>query len=478
MSRKKLFIENIFAYGFINTLNKIIPFLLLPVITRILPDASAYGIFSMYTLVIGFGTPFAILGLYDAMFREYFEKDDLQYKYDVTTTAQRIILLSSLVISIILVLLNRIISNLLFGETTFGNIIIFAGIGIFLGANKSPIQAPTRMENQRKVFVVSGLLDSIVTYGLSLILIYLGLSYYGLIYSNVITSLVMVVFFWMRNRDYFLKGRFNKKIAKELFIIGLPLLPTFLIYWVYSSIDKIMITNILGTLELGIYSIGAKLAQISQLVYAAFSGGYAYFKYSTMKDTDQVSMNSRLFEYLGVISFSVFVLIFPFFKLLFQLLFEGSYQQGYIVMPYLFLSPLLLMLFQVVGSQFILVKKSYLTSISLAIGALINTILNFVLINAIGIEGAAIATLIGFIISLLMVSIIARRNNLLIIRKQFILLSILTIGYIVISRIIFNNNMPMNILLSVLALCFISYLYVSELKQSIHQCKVLLKKYF
>ena len=92
MSRKKLFIENIFAYGFINVLNKIVPFLLLPVITRMLLDVSDYGVFNMYSLVIGFGTPFAILGLYDVMFREYFEKDDQQYKHDVTTTAQRIIL--------------------------------------------------------------------------------------------------------------------------------------------------------------------------------------------------------------------------------------------------------------------------------------------------------------------------------------------------------------------------------------------------
>lgn len=45
MSRKKLFIENIFAYGFINIINMIVPFLLLPVITRMLPNTSDYGIY-------------------------------------------------------------------------------------------------------------------------------------------------------------------------------------------------------------------------------------------------------------------------------------------------------------------------------------------------------------------------------------------------------------------------------------------------
>ena len=92
MSRTKLFLENFFAYGFINVLNKIIPLLLLPVITRMLSDPSDFGIYDMYNLIIGFGSPLAMLGMYDAMFREFFEKDDQQYRYNVTSTANRIVL--------------------------------------------------------------------------------------------------------------------------------------------------------------------------------------------------------------------------------------------------------------------------------------------------------------------------------------------------------------------------------------------------
>ena len=80
MSRAKLFLENFFVYGFINILSKIVPLILLPVVTRLLPDTSAFGIFDMYNVIVGFATPLAILGLYDAMFREFFEKDDQQYK--------------------------------------------------------------------------------------------------------------------------------------------------------------------------------------------------------------------------------------------------------------------------------------------------------------------------------------------------------------------------------------------------------------
>lgn len=69
LSRTKLFLENFFAYGFITVLNKIIPILLLQVITRMITDPSDFGVYNMYNLIIGFGTPLAMLGMYDAMFR-------------------------------------------------------------------------------------------------------------------------------------------------------------------------------------------------------------------------------------------------------------------------------------------------------------------------------------------------------------------------------------------------------------------------
>lgn len=439
MSRAKLFIENFFAYGFINVLNKIIPLLLLPVITRLLPNSEAFGIFDMFTLIINFGAPLAVMGLYDAMFREYFEKDDQQYKYDVTTTTQRIILFNSIIISIILILFSSFFSNLFFGVSEHSNVIMFASVALLFSANRQPIQAPTRMENKRKVFVVSGLLESGGYYLLSILLINFGFSYYGLIYARIITIIILILFFWIQNKQFFLKGKFDKKIAKELFKIGLPLVPTFLIYWVYNSMDRIMITNFLGTSELGIYAIGAGIAHISHLVYTAFAGGWQYFAFSTMKDEDQVDLISRVFEYLGIISFAFFLLILPFNQLIFNLLFEGDYTKGSIVFPYLFLSPLLLMLFQTAGNQFLVIKKSYLSTLSLSIGAGLNVLLNYFLIPRIGIVGASMATLIGYVTSVIIVVLITQKMKLFKIKFRFIASSVLVFLNVIIMQLKLYN---------------------------------------
>jgi len=328
------------------------------------------------------------------------------------------------------------------------------------------------MLNKRKIFVISGLVQSGGYYLIAILLIHLGLSYYGLIYANIITSALLIIFFWIQNKRFFLEGKFNKNIAKELFKIGLPLVPVFLIYWIYNSMDRIMITNFLGTSELGIYAIGARLAHVSQLIYMAFAGGWQYFAFSTMRDSDQVDLTSKVFEYLGIISFLFFLLILPFNNLIFNLLFEGDYTKGSLVFPYLFLSPLLLMLFQVAGNQFLVVKKSYLSTLSLSIGAGINVVLNYFLIPKIGIVGASLATLIGYVVSVIMVAIITQKMNLFKIKTRFLIPSIL----VVIDFIIMEFNLMNLYLTNFLFIIGILLIYHEDVRLLFNKLKGTLKK--
>jgi O-antigen/teichoic acid export membrane protein len=471
LSRAKLFIENFFAYGFIQILNKIIPFLLLPVITRLLPNSSDFGVFDMFNTIVGFGSPLIILGISDAMFREYFEKEDEQYKKNVTATALRIVAVSSIVVMSILIVFNKTFSNVFFSSILYGNIIIYAAVEMFIATNKTIIQAPTRMQNKRKIYIISGLISSAGGYLLSIALIYAGYSYLGLIYSNIVTTAILLGFFWILNHKFFIKGKFDKKIAKELFKIGLPLVPTFLIYWVYKSMDKIMIINMLGTAELGIYSIGSRVSQISQFIYMAFTGGWSYFVFSTMKDKDQVQLNSKVFEYLGAISLVSFIVIYPFFKAIFDLLFTGDYTMGYVVVPYLYMAPLLLMLFQVAGSQFLVIKKSYLSTICLSLGAAINVVLNFFLIYRIGVEGAAIATLISYIITITVVCIVTSRMKLLHISKRFKLISLISVVYLVVARVFMFGNFKYQLIMTTVGVLIFVILYSEEINMILEKLK-------
>jgi len=86
---------------------------------------------------------------------------------------------------------------------------------------------------------------------------------------------------------------------------------------------------------------------------------------------------------------------------------------------------LLLMLYQINGTQFQIVKKTYFSPIILTVGALLNIILNFVLIQVIGIKGAAFATLIGYICTLSLSIFITSKFHLIDIDRKTIFLYIL-----------------------------------------------------
>jgi Membrane protein involved in the export of O-antigen and teichoic acid len=476
LSRAKLLLKNFATYGLVQALNKVIPLLLLPVITRLLPDTSDYAVFDMFSLILAFGTSLAVMGMYDAMFREYFEKEDQLFRYNVTTSAQRIVLISSLTLSLLLLVLNRSFSYLFFGTDGYGDIVAYASIAFFLSANVSIIQAPTRIQNKGKLFIVSGLLSSACMYVLSVVLLFLGYSYYGLIYSNIVASLVLLLFFWFLNKKYFTKGKINKKVTKELFKIGLPLLPTFIIYWVYNSMDRIMITNMLGVSDLGIYAIGSRVAQISMFIYMAFAGGWQYFAFSTMKDKDQVQLNSRVFEVLGLISIFSLILVYPFSHLIFSLLFTGEYIQGYIVFPYLYLSPLLLMLYQVVANQFLVVKKSYLSTLCLVSGAVINILLNLYLIKVLGVEGAAISTLVGYIVTLIITCVLTIKMNLFVVSMRFSMICMLTAAYLVVIRLYLFEERLFQSISSVLLLTIFVVLYKKETAMLLKKVNAMLLK--
>ena len=80
--------------------------------------------------------------------------------------------------------------------------------------------------------------------------------------AAVISGVTMEVAFGIMNREWFDPRQFDFTLLKELLAIAIPLLPNFLIYWVFNSCDKVMVTNMIGIGAAGIYSVGSKLGHI------------------------------------------------------------------------------------------------------------------------------------------------------------------------------------------------------------------------
>ena len=472
MSKKlKLFLESFLVFGLGGVINKIIPLIMVPIITRLLPDTSVYGLSDLCSTIISFGGAFAMLGMYDALFRLFFEKEDLDYRKSICSTTFVILLCSSIFIFVVLVLGRNILSIYAFKDSQYTYLVLIAAVGTLFHPAHSIFSTPTRMQNKKKTYLAINISGSIIAYVISIIIILLGYYTIALPLGSVISCIIIAAVYYFINSKWFSFRCFKKNLVKPLLKIGLPLVPTFLIYWVFDSCDKLMISNMMDVAQEGIYAVGAKLGHCSQIIFIAFTGGWQYFAFSTMKDKNQVETNSKIFEYLFAITALVSVYVFAIAKPLFHLLFEGNYIKGYIVAPYLFMAPLVQMLFNVSSNQYIIEKKSWPISLILFVGALFNVIINYILIPVLGIEGAAIASLIGYSISTILCMVLLVNKKKMILSFKTITVFCTFIFYVFLWRfVIFDKTVP-QLVLSIAFSILIAFLYRSDVQKIIHSMR-------
>lgn len=457
--RAKLFIENFLVYGLGGMISRFIPMLMLPIITRLYPSTTYIGLNDLSTTFISLMSALAVCGMYDAMFRLFFDDDSLNWQKGICSTALWFVMLTSVFLAAICMIFRKPIAAWYFEGEEYERLVVLTVIGFLISTTNQIISAPTRIQNKRKVFLVTNTISPLISYSVCIPMILKGWYIIAMPIAVIISAVTLELSFGIMNRKYFAIKSFDKQKLKQLIKIGLPLMPNFLVYWVYNSADRVMITKILGTDQTGIYSVASKIGHISNLIYTAFAGGWLFFAYSTMNDDDQIQLKSDIFEYMGVVSFSATAALMTVSKLGFTVLFPSEYIDGYLIAPYLFLAPLLLMLYQILANQFTIVKKTYMNLLSLSVGAALNVVLNLILIKTIGSEGASIATVIGYVASILMCLFWLRRMKLIVINKKVYLNVGVFVSFFVIWRLCFSKNYVLSLIsgIAVIAVYFIIY---------------------
>lgn len=469
MSKAKLFIENFLVYGLGGIISKIIPLIMVPIVTRLMPSTEYFGLNDLSETVTSFASALAIIGMYDAMFRMFFEKEDENYRKTVCSTTLTFTLATSAFVFVVMLLLRNMIANFFFGNPKYAYLVYVTAIATLVGATNGIISAPTRMQNKRKIFLVTNTVSPILSYAVSIPLLLKGYYVIALPLAGVVSGITMESAFWILNKKWFSVRKFDVRLLKQLLKIAVPLFPNFLIYWIFNSSDRVMIANLLDVGQAGVYSVGSKLGHASQLIYTAFAGGWQYFAFSTMKEDNQVKSNSLIFEYLGIISFVCTMFVCLVSRPLYSVLFPVEYLQGYIISPYLFLAPLLQMLFQVAANQFLVVKKTWPNMFILSCGSVLNVLLNLVLIPRIGIEGAAIATLAGYFISDLVCVIVLCKMKLMVVSVRFVLAVLLTSGFMCLWRMLFSEKIVISFGIALLACVVFVMLYLKDISNLLNQ---------
>ena len=233
--------------------------------------------------------------------------------------------------------------------------------------------------------------------------------YYGLLVDAIIVFLLINYFYTSKNNKIFNKFQFNK--IKSLILKSLPVLISSLSIILYMRIDQIMINLIIGEYQLGIYSVSVRYVEIFHFIPKIIMISLLPLLLISKKYVnDLLKINSIIFK------FSIFftALIFLSSDFIIPFLFGNEYSQSISTTKILSFS-LLFVFFGVVNEHWYISKnlqKYY--AINVLLGAILNIIFNYILINKIGIQGAAYSTILTYFFIIFLFDFINKKTRFLI----------------------------------------------------------------
>jgi len=410
MNNRKLF-KNISFFTLFNVVNSAIPFLLLPILTTYLsPDD--YAIIDIFFNVSLIATPIVGLSVVQSISRYYFEDVDLP-KF-ITTVF--LVLVSS---GLFFMLISAVITFLAQGFIESYNfppfIIIVAVCYVIFSQVSEILLILWRVSYKTLQFGVFRVSKTILDLGLSVILIVcFEMGWEGrLIPQFLVAFLFCIIAFFLLYRNGFLSIlRMDKVYKKEALSFSLPLVFHTLGGNLIGFSDRFFILFMLGLSEVGIYSVGYQIGMVIALLQNSFNQAWVPFFFGKLKEdnyAEKVRIVKISYAYFLLILFLVlvFYILTPF---IYKYFIGNAFTTGSAVVLWILLGYAFNGMYKMVANYLFYLKKTNLIAYMTLGSAILNLILNYLLIHKNGILGAAQATTITFFVLFLGVFILSYKN--------------------------------------------------------------------
>jgi O-antigen/teichoic acid export membrane protein len=382
------FISDTLIYSILNITNKFIPFLLLPIIIRMLSTAD-YGQYSFFITIETMLIPIVTLNVNAALSRHFYSDDIILSEY-LSTLVYSIFGFSIIALLLLAALPDSVILKIGITRININFSIIAAAIAGII----SIVLNLFRLQRRPWLYGLFSVIQSLFLFFSIYIFCSLKSTSEMVIYGRVVYYFIILFFviYFLYNRSYLLQ-KFQFKYLKRVLKFSFPTLIYSLTALVFLSSDRIFIKYYLGDQAIGFYSAIYQLSSLVSILGMSMNAAWMPWLFENLKKKNEAT---NIFivkiSYLLVILFFLFGLIysllFPYLAkfilpisyekyfylaipLIFGFVFEGIYL---VVSPYLYYAE----------------KTKYNAYIGIFI-SLINVSINFILIPFYGIGIAAIS---------------------------------------------------------------------------------------
>ena len=380
----------IFAIGTFGS--KLLSFILVRLYTGCMTTAQ-YGTADLLYQAANVIYPIVTLSMADALIRFGIDKayDNKKiYTIALTTTAGGLA---------VLLLFTPLINSL----EAFRGYSLLLFVYCFFSSFKQLAASFVRARGLVKLFAIDGIFSTLIIVVSNLILLLkfdLGVTGYvcSIIISDALSLLGLVIiselykFFDIKSLD--------KSLFKEIVKYSLPLVPTYILWWITSASDRYFVIAMVSSAENGIYSAAHKIPTLLLLVTTLF---YQAWQMSAIENKDDSDLSGYYKQVYGAYSSLLFIaaaglimIAKPFTYILVDNDPEKNFVFGYHYTPILIIAMIFQCLCQFLSSIYNVRKKPVNSMVTSIVAAVVNIVLDILLIPRLGAYGAGLATMTAY----------------------------------------------------------------------------------
>ncbi|MCG8453876.1 MAG: oligosaccharide flippase family protein [Spirochaetales bacterium] len=385
------------VYFFSSIFVKIIGFILLPVITAKL-TVDDFGLYSNLKSIINVLSIFASFS-FDVAYGRYiyeYEKVSDGPKILTSTVLNLLILwaivfipISAFVVSKILISWKseRIFVALLLPLIAISQQMIAIGNANFQSRHKTKLVVSLNTILYISLQVLSLIFLFVFNYGSS-----------GLLLSQYIINTVNLIYIFVKffKDGLFSFNTFSFPVIKKIYRYALGFLPVNFSSWIFNLSDKIIISYFISLSATGKYSLFVQLISIIPITIQSIVVVFNPYFYRSMNERKNTEDIKRYFTIMIILLNYMLISVSLLLPVIVKVFFIESYQENFEIIPLIALGTIFLSLRKIYSVVIAFYKKAVLFSLTGYIPAVVNLVLNLILIPIYGISAAAWSTMISY----------------------------------------------------------------------------------
>jgi len=255
--------------------------------------------------------------------------------------------------------------------------------------------------NQRhKEYVVLNICEALIRYSFTFSLIFFGYRYISYFIGNLISAFIVIVIAIYFLRKQLFNNTEMKSGNKHTIVYALKYTSLYMVsgisIWILTSVDILLVGFFLGNEKAGIYSLGYTLGfQIITFILMVINNVYEpkLLSKEYVEITDyRYIINLFLYSTIPIIVFLYFNV-----NTYYEIFIDRKFIEGEIITTLILFSSLFWGIYKLCSIKFAKDLKPGTYTKLVIIASVINLILNLILINKLGILGAAISSIIAYL---------------------------------------------------------------------------------